>query len=88
MFGNYVIQKFFEYGTEPQKSDLVGLIKGHMLHLALQMYGCRVIQKALECVNRAQRHELVSDEQGTLLTTPVIIYSPCLYCYVSSIPCS
>ena len=59
VFGNYVIQKFFEYGTEPQKSELVGLIKGHMLHLALQMYGCRVIQKALECVNRTQRGELV-----------------------------
>ena len=54
-----MIQKFFEYGTEPQKSELVGLIKGHMLHLALQMYGCRVIQKALECVNRTQRGELV-----------------------------
>ena len=59
VFGNYVIQKFFEYGTDPQKTELVGLIKGHMLHLALQMYGCRVIQKALECVGRVQRHELV-----------------------------
>ena len=49
VFGNYVIQKFFEYGTDSQKTELVGLIKGHMLHLALQMYGCRVIQNALEC---------------------------------------
>lgn len=59
VFGNYVIQKFFEFGTIEQKSALVGYIKGHMLALALQMYGCRVIQKALECIPREQQHELV-----------------------------
>lgn len=48
VFGNYVIQKFFEYGTPEQKSELVTRLRGNVLMLSLQMYGCRVIQKALE----------------------------------------
>ena len=48
VFGNYVIQKFFEFGTQEQKQTLAQRIRGHVLSLALQMYGCRVIQKALE----------------------------------------
>jgi len=50
VFGNYVIQKFFEFGTQDQKQTLAQRVRGHVLHLALQMYGCRVIQKALESI--------------------------------------
>lgn len=50
VFGNYVIQKFFEFGSPEQKMLLAQKIKGHVLPLALQMYGCRVIQKALETI--------------------------------------
>ena len=50
VFGNYVIQKFFEFGNREQKQHLANCIQGHVLPLALQMYGCRVIQKALECI--------------------------------------
>jgi pumilio RNA-binding family len=55
VFGNYVIQKFFEYGTQEQKFELATKIKGHVLALALQMYGCRVIQKALESIDPDQQ---------------------------------
>ena len=48
VFGNYVIQKFLEFGTAEQKTQIVMNIKSHVLQLSLQMYGCRVIQKALE----------------------------------------
>lgn len=48
VFGNYVIQKFFEFGTPEQKVELVRRLRNHVLPLSLQMYGCRVIQKALE----------------------------------------
>ena len=51
VFGNYVIQKFLEYGTPAQRTELVKAIEGHVLSLSLQMYGCRVIQKALESVS-------------------------------------
>jgi len=50
VFGNYVIQKFFEFGSQDQKQTLAQRVRGHVLALALHMYGCRVIQKALESI--------------------------------------
>jgi pumilio RNA-binding family len=37
VFGNYVIQKFFEFGTPDQKRQLIAKIRGNVLSLALQM---------------------------------------------------
>lgn len=51
VFGNYVMQKLFEYGTPSQCEQLGQLLQGQVVNLAMQMYGCRVIQKALEYVN-------------------------------------
>lgn len=48
--GNYVIQKFFEFGLPDHKQTLAQKLNGQVLPLALQMYGCRVIQKALESI--------------------------------------
>ncbi|KAJ7962662.1 putative Pumilio [Quillaja saponaria] len=45
VFGNYVIQKSFEYGSPKQRVKLADQLSGQMLPLSLQMYGCRVIQK-------------------------------------------
>jgi len=45
VFGNYVIQKFFEHGNQIQKQILAKQMEGHVLSLSLQMYGCRVVQK-------------------------------------------
>ncbi|XP_051510653.1 pumilio homolog 2-like isoform X3 [Myxocyprinus asiaticus] len=59
VFGNYVIQKFFEFGSADQKLALASRIRGHVLPLALQMYGCRVIQKALESISSDQ--QVISD---------------------------
>jgi len=50
VFGNYVIQKFFEFGTSEQKQMLAQRIRGHVMPLSLQMYGCRIVQKALESI--------------------------------------
>lgn len=45
VFGNYVIQKFFEHGDQTQKKLLAAKMKGHVMALANQMYACRVVQK-------------------------------------------
>lgn len=45
VFGNYVIQKFFEHGDQTQKRILAAKMKGHVMALTNQMYACRVVQK-------------------------------------------
>lgn len=47
----YVVQ----FGSADQKLALATRIRGHVLPLALQMYGCRVIQKALESISSDQQ---------------------------------
>jgi mRNA-binding protein PUF3 len=45
VFGNYVVQKLFEHGNQAQKKILANQMKGRVLALSMQMYGCRVVQK-------------------------------------------
>jgi hypothetical protein len=61
VFGNYVLQKLFEYGTRDQCEALASLLKGQAVQLSMQMYGCRVVQKALEYVGRERLVELVGE---------------------------
>lgn len=42
VFGNYVVQKFFDFGTEEQVRGLAGCMRGQVWELSMQMYGCRV----------------------------------------------
>lgn len=39
VFGNYVVQKLFDFGTPKMKDDLRETLQGEMLQLSLQMYG-------------------------------------------------
>lgn len=48
VFGNYVVQKFLDHGTDEQKTRMARIIQGSVKMLSLQVYGCRVIQKAIE----------------------------------------
>ena len=94
VFGNYVIQKFFEYGAPEQKNALVQKVYiitqivyikiknayseifnrfkyyfqlcSHVQPLALQMYGCRVIQKALESIPLEQQKLIIAELEGKI----------------------
>ncbi|ODV96089.1 hypothetical protein PACTADRAFT_80157 [Pachysolen tannophilus NRRL Y-2460] len=61
VFGNYVIQKYFEFGSEVQKKILLEAMEGHLLDLSLQMYGCRVVQRAIEFINIDEQCELIKE---------------------------
>jgi len=70
VFGNYVIQKFFEYGTAGQIALLGEKLENHVLSLSLQMYGCRVIQKllqAMDVVDLEQKGKLVRELEGHVI---------------------
>jgi hypothetical protein len=47
VFGNYVIQKFFDYRTPEQRKKIADQLVGHVLSLSIHMYGCRVVQKVI-----------------------------------------
>ncbi len=55
MFGNYVVQKYLEFGTPEQRFAIVEKLQGKILSLTLHMYGCRVVQKALETLPPSQQ---------------------------------
>ncbi|KAG8730851.1 mRNA binding protein puf3 [Ceratobasidium sp. 414] len=61
VFGNYVVQKPFEFGSTKQQNLLLDVMEGHMLSLSLQMYRCRVVQKAIECVTVEQQVSFVQE---------------------------
>ncbi|KAF5099679.1 hypothetical protein D0Z00_001562 [Geotrichum galactomycetum] len=67
VFGNYVIQKFFELGNQVQKSIIAKQMEGNVLRLSLQMYGCRVVQKAIEHVLTDQQAVLIKELDGHVL---------------------
>lgn len=67
VYGNYVIQKFFDFGTDEQRFVLAGKLCGSVVGLSLHLYGCRVVQKALETLpDYLQAHILTELQEHTL----------------------
>lgn len=75
IFGNYLIQKLLQVGTSQQRRQLLGTLRGKVAHLSLQMYGCRVVQRAMEVTSQEERvfmideavegvHRLVQDQHA------------------------
>uniref|UniRef100_A0A914I0Q5 PUM-HD domain-containing protein n=1 Tax=Globodera rostochiensis TaxID=31243 RepID=A0A914I0Q5_GLORO len=60
-FGTFVIQKFFEYGTDDQKARLVDALRGQVLTLAQQIYSYHVILIALKSVDKASQIEIINE---------------------------
>ncbi|KAJ4141500.1 mRNA binding protein puf3 [Fusarium equiseti] len=48
VYGNYVIQKLIEHGSQAQKARVVEAAKTHVLTLSKHTFGCRVVQKIVE----------------------------------------
>lgn len=68
VFGNYVIQKLFEYGTGDMKNTLFATLEDQVLQMSLQMYGCRVVQKAFESLSEKQLLQLLQEFHGNVIT--------------------
>ncbi|URD83567.1 Nucleic acid binding protein NABP [Musa troglodytarum] len=63
VFGNYVVQKFFEHGSTAQRRKLSDQLNRHVLALSLQMYGCR----AIEVVDLDQKKKMVLELDGHVM---------------------
>jgi hypothetical protein len=66
VFGNYVIQKLFEFGTEEQKTTLCNLLRGKVVNMSMQMYGCRTVQKAIEVLKEDMQLDIVRELKGSV----------------------
>ncbi|CAB4061671.1 PUM [Lepeophtheirus salmonis] len=60
-------KSFLIFGTIDQKDALVQKLRSHVQPLALQMYGCRVIQKALESITLEQQKLIIAELEGNVL---------------------
>ncbi|KAI0971155.1 ARM repeat-containing protein [Xylaria arbuscula] len=67
VFGNYVIQKFFEHGALYQKSLLALQMKGNITELSVQMYSCRVVQKALDHLLVEEQREIIDELRPSIV---------------------
>lgn len=67
VFGNYVIQKFFEHGDRQHIRELADKLYTRVLDFSLHTYGCRVIQKAVQFIDYDQQVKLVAELKGHVL---------------------
>jgi len=69
IFGNYVVQIFFEQFTERQDQEsqqwvewlIEYLLRGNAFRLSRHLYGCRVIQKAFDCIPPRESIQLIEE---------------------------
>lgn len=50
-FGNFLIQRCFEHGTSEQVDKIADVIKGNVLVLSRDAFGCHVVQKAFDNIS-------------------------------------
>ncbi|KAF8163318.1 armadillo-type protein [Crassisporium funariophilum] len=67
VFGNYVIQKLFEFGTRHQRDILGSAVEANVVTFSLQIYGCRVVQKAIEYISPGQQDSIICELQNHIL---------------------
>lgn len=74
IYGNYVMQIFFEHGNKVQHQLLCShLLKSNMMELSRSPYGCRVVQKAMECVDKSELIPLVAELDKPQLINALIV---------------
>lgn len=60
-FGNFLIQRCFEYGTPEQIKDLTKDMKGKVCQLSTDPFGCHAIQKAIDCVTAETKTMIIEE---------------------------
>ncbi|ORZ13768.1 armadillo-type protein, partial [Lobosporangium transversale] len=60
-FGNFLIQRCFEFGTPQQIDALAQAMRGNILTLACDAFGCHVVQKALDYVEEDCKARIVTE---------------------------
>ncbi|KAH8062128.1 hypothetical protein JL720_13333 [Aureococcus anophagefferens] len=67
VFGNYVVQKVLTCGDADTKSKVYEALKGHCVALSLHVYGCRVVQKALDALPPREALAVIDEFRESVL---------------------
>ncbi|KAL6653550.1 hypothetical protein ACP70R_008474 [Stipagrostis hirtigluma subsp. patula] len=67
IFANHAVQKLLDYGPPYYRRKLISCLFGSVLATSLQMYGCRVIQKAFEIADLDQKVVMAKELSGKVL---------------------
>ncbi|GMH45113.1 hypothetical protein BSKO_13070 [Bryopsis sp. KO-2023] len=59
-------KQLFEFGTAAQRARLGKWMEGHVLALTVHQYGCRVVQKAMDCLENTTIERLMKELQGSV----------------------
>ncbi|KAG0314058.1 hypothetical protein BGZ99_008389 [Dissophora globulifera] len=60
-FGNFLIQRCFEFGSPQQIDALAQAMRGNILTLACDPFGCHVVQKAIDNVEEECKAKIVTE---------------------------
>ncbi|KAJ6237905.1 pumilio homology domain family member 4 [Anaeramoeba flamelloides] len=60
-FGNYLIQKIYEFATDQDKSLILEQISSDFLSISLNQYGTRAVQKIIELIEEPEHSALIID---------------------------
>lgn len=66
IFANYVLQKMLDKGNPRQLTYAANRLRGHVVTLTLQTYGCRVIQKCIEVMPPQGLDVIVAELEGNV----------------------
>eukprot|EP01059_Diplonema_ambulator_P013826 TRINITY_DN2448_c0_g1_i1.p1 TRINITY_DN2448_c0_g1~~TRINITY_DN2448_c0_g1_i1.p1 ORF type:complete len:463 (+),score=87.14 TRINITY_DN2448_c0_g1_i1:499-1887(+) len=67
MYGNYVVQMLFEKGTDEMRRQLYEKTRGKVRGLALNTFGCRILQQGLKGIPDEYGDMVVSELEGHVM---------------------
>mmetsp|Transcript_26745 Transcript_26745/g.49188 ORF Transcript_26745/g.49188 Transcript_26745/m.49188 type:complete len:553 (-) Transcript_26745:957-2615(-) len=67
VYGNFILQKLLEYGTDDMKEIIGKRLHSDTASLSRMVYGCRVIQKAFDELSKKDVANLISTFKGNVL---------------------
>jgi len=67
VYGNYVAQKYLQFGSNKLRKAIVETLKTSINRLSVSMYGCRVVQKILECGGQKNKLLVAQELSGSII---------------------
>jgi pumilio RNA-binding family len=66
-FANYTVQKLMVLGTQEQRNELAGWLRGRVVDMSFHLYGCRVVQRALDVASLELQSQLAAEFEPAVL---------------------